>query len=170
MREEAPTIRRLTVVDVADYRAIRLEALEREPGSFLSSYAREAGMSEEAWRDRLANPKGAIFGVYLGSEIVGLTGVVVDAHDAEQGVLVQGYLRADLRGRGHSRLLYEARIGWAREVGLRRLKVSHRVDNLKSREAILRNGFQRTGTKSTTWPDGTIAEEWVYTLDLSDRP
>ena len=165
MAEEI-AVRRLSELDLEDYKAIRLEALAQAPGNYASNFARESQLSQDEWLVRLRNPNGALFGVYLGSQIVGLTGVMIDNGQPEQAVMVQSYLRAELRGQGHSQKLYEPRIAWAREQGLRRIVVSHRADNLSSRGAILRNGFHFTRQESYRWPDGAEVDQLHYALEL----
>ncbi len=77
------------------------------------------------------------------------------------------YVDAAYRGQGLSQLLYRARIEWAlAHEPFRRLVISHREGNEVSRRAMLAAGFVFKDKEIISWPDGTQAEEWNYTLDL----
>lgn len=71
------TIRQLTPVDAANYRAIRLAALQNAPEGFGSTYESEAAWPMPGWEERLAAP-GAFAG-FLDGQIVGMARFVEDA-------------------------------------------------------------------------------------------
>jgi RimJ/RimL family protein N-acetyltransferase len=167
MREnEDLQIRRLSPDDWADFRHIRLTALQTDPRVFSSTYAAAAARSEEEWRDYLAKEGIVVFGLYAADEMIGMTGVTVSAEDPAQGSLWGSFLRPAWRGRGLSGLFYKARIGWAREAGLSRLVVSHRAGNEASRRANRRHGFVHTHDTLRQWHDGAEEAESFYRLDL----
>jgi hypothetical protein len=64
------TSRRLGMDDALTYRDIRLEALQTEPASFGSDFAREAGRSEAEWSDQLS--RNFTFGVFANDELFGI--------------------------------------------------------------------------------------------------
>ncbi len=81
------------------------------------------------------------------------------------------YLLPEYRGRGLSRLFYEARLRWiVEQERFERVVVSHRRSNEPSKRANERFGFVMTGTARTTWPDGTDDDELLYELRLERNP
>jgi hypothetical protein len=66
------TIRHLTPANAADYRAIRLAALQNAPDAFGSTYESESARAMSSWEERLATP--GAFGAYLDAEIVAWRG------------------------------------------------------------------------------------------------
>ncbi|MGZ3930249.1 MAG: GNAT family N-acetyltransferase [Bacteroidia bacterium] len=166
MKYREYSLKQFTGHDVDHYKAIRLEALQREPGVFSSNYARETAFTNAQWLDRLNNLNSACFGLYHGNTLIGVTGIVLDKQDTATAHMTQSYIRKERRGRGLSRLLYEARIAWAKQKGLKKLYIGHREDNLSSRSANQHYGFQYTHRESLQWPDGTIADSLYYELKI----
>ncbi len=66
-------IRQLTSEDWLLWKAIRLEALEKVPEAFGSSFEEEISRSDESWQDSLKNSD--VFGVFQGGELVGTAGI-----------------------------------------------------------------------------------------------
>ena len=162
-------IKQLGAEDWRDYKAIRLKALRDCRSVFSSNYEKEAAYEDHFWQDRLKDQSCAVFGLYDGSFIVGLTGIFTRADDqsGKTGQLGMSFIDAAYRGQGLSRLLYEVRINWAREQGrFDVILVSHRVDNEASRRANQAFGFKYIGKELTDWPDGTKAYEYNYELRL----
>lgn len=160
------TIRQFSAEDMQAYRGIRLEALQLEPGVFGNSYAMEAAMTDEEWRERITNPRYARFGLFYGGELVGLTAVIADEADGTLGYMTQSYIRAAHRGRGLSRMLYDARIKWASASGVKKLTIGHRGSNVASKTANQRYGFVFTHAESRVWPDGTTDDMVYYELSI----
>lgn len=154
-------IRQLRTAELELYRNLRLEALQTEPGVFGNSYEMEAAFTPEQWLARVTNPRAACFGLFCNQELVGITGITCSAERPDEAYLSQSYIRAGHRGKGLARLLYEARINWARTHGVRYLVVGHRESNLVSKAANQRFGFTYTHRESRTWPDG-VTEDMLY--------
>ncbi len=157
-------IRQFDTNDREIYRSIRLEALLKEPAVYGSNYKREAAFRDEEWEKRLNNPDSASFGLYYGDRLIGTTGIVVS--DPGKGTLIASYICKEHRGKGLSSLLYQARIDWAKAIGLTHLIVSHRKSNHASKAANQRFGFRYTHEEITTWPDGIEEANIFYCLDL----
>lgn len=156
-------IRPLTASDLSAYRQMRLEALQNHPGFFGNSHAKEASMSEEQWLERLTSAGRCCFGLYDRDELIGITGIVIEN---DKGYLTQSYIRKLHRGKGLSRLLYEARINWAKVHGLKQLLVGHRASNLISKAANQHFAFKFSHTEPRNWPDGCTEDMVYYVLDL----
>lgn len=98
-----------------------------------------------------------------------MTAIVIDRDDpSKQTAMLWGsWLRPDLRGRGLSKLLYEARIGWAEShPTCTRIVVSHRESNIASKRANQRYGFRWIRCEEKRWSDGIAEKEHFYELFL----
>ena len=156
------TIRRFTSDDAPTYKHMRLEALQTEAGMFGSSHSREAAFADELWRERLANPHAAFFGLYDGNELIGITGILVaDKEKPDTALMVASYIRKAYRGMGLSAMLYAARIAWAKAHGIKRIELAHRASNAASKGANAKFGFKYTRSEAREWLDGG-KEDIVY--------
>lgn len=161
------TIRRFLPEDKGLYKAIRLESLQLEAGVFGSNYAREAAFTDEQWLARINGDDSDCFGLYYGDQLIGLTGIVIDRDDSTLAHLTQSYIRKEHRGKGLSRLLYEARLAWAAQrPQLKRLRIGHRETNHSSMAANQRYGFKFVWRESLSWPDGSMDDVLYYELTL----
>jgi RimJ/RimL family protein N-acetyltransferase len=162
-------VRALSTSDWAALKEIRLRALRTERGLFFSTPEAEQHDTDDQWRERTQNPNRQMFGVFDGARLVGMTGVITARDDpsGETAMFISSYLMPEYRGRGLTRLMYEARLQWVNAQGrYRRVEVSHRRSNEISRRAIRRFGFVHTKSISATWPDGTVDDEVLYELVL----
>lgn len=162
------TLRQLTPDDWPLYRDLRLEALRKHP-AFFSPSRDETNFSESDWRARLSNPNSATFGLFSGSEMIGLTGIVREGNDPSSttALLVSSYLQREFRGKGLSKLFFDARIQWAEVQGdIKTLILEHRDDNLPSQRAHAKFGFEMIGSEEQTWPDGAVRPSLKYQLVL----
>jgi RimJ/RimL family protein N-acetyltransferase len=163
------SIRKLEENDWHIFSEVRLLALRTDPKVFGSTHEREAGFSEAEWRSQLTNRDTGIFAVFDENGPVGMTGVAVDRDDPSRktALLWGSWLSPDARGKGLSRLLYEARLSWARnQPGVEQIIVSHRESNVASKFANQRFGFHHTHTTERKWNDGVIEKELHYELIL----
>jgi GNAT superfamily N-acetyltransferase len=164
-------IRPLGEDDWEAFKTLRLHALRSEPRVFSRRYEDEAGLSDAEWRAMAGNadPERCIFGLFAGSEMIGLTAIFTDWDDPTKrtAVLAMSFLLSPYRGRGLSRLFYETRLDWARARGsITRVRVSHRRSNDASRRANQRYGFRHVTAVDRLWPDGTTEPDVSYELIL----
>ncbi|MDB5039523.1 MAG: family N-acetyltransferase [Candidatus Eremiobacteraeota bacterium] len=160
------TIRPLDPTEWRALREIRLFALQTEPGVFFASYDGELALGDDEWQRRIAGAGCIVFGLFAGSDLVGITGVVADRDDptGKTAVLVMSYIRPAYRGRGLTTLFYDARLGWiASQPQFTRVVVSHRASNEASGRAVRAHGFILVDRVARTWPDGTTDDEVRYT-------
>ena len=148
------------------YKSIRLEALQQERGNFGNSYEMEAAYKDEKWQTSISNPLMGRFGLWREDELIGLTGIVINKDKPDEAYMTQSYIRKEHRGKGLSKLLYKARIGWAKEHNVKRLIIGHRTDNLVSKYANRRFCFKYTHSEERLWPDGMKADMLYYELYL----
>jgi RimJ/RimL family protein N-acetyltransferase len=165
------TIRSLDVAEWPQLRDLRLRALEDAPGVYSATYEEVARRSETDWRAMITDPARQVFGLFDVDTMIGITGIFTSSEDSsgQTAVLVMSYIVREYRRRGLSRMLYEARLAWARaHPKLTRIVVSHRESNEASRRANQRHGFVPTGRiDSRVWPDGSTEDEVFYELQLS---
>jgi RimJ/RimL family protein N-acetyltransferase len=165
-------LRELTAADWRALRALRLHALQSEPGLFFTPYAIEVD-HDEAWWIALAGGDAThqLFGFFDADRLVGMSGVFRDRDDpsGRTAVLGMSYIMPEYRGTGLVARLYAARLAWARaHPEFMRAIVGHRRSNEPSRRAIARSGFVSTGTRPHHWPDGSDEDYVAYEMVLRD--
>jgi len=114
------------------FKAIRLEALQKEPGVFGGILDIEKNQPQDYWEDWVHSGKTRCFGLFHGDAMIGCTGIVTDRTDATgtTALLIASYIQEAHRGRGLSGLLYKARLAYAaNHPDWTRVIVSHRRSN-----------------------------------------
>jgi RimJ/RimL family protein N-acetyltransferase len=160
------TIRAFLAEEVAAYKAIRLEALRQEPGMFGSNYAREAVFTDAQWMERIMNPIATCLGLYYNDELIGITGIMLEPSHPGTAQMTQSYIRLAFRGKGLAKMLYKARLEWAKAKGVRRIVVGHRADNIPSNKTTRHFGFQFTHREPHEWPAGDREDILYYELKV----
>lgn len=149
------------------YKAVRLKALQTDPGVFGSNHQKEAARPDEEWQKALSDAALGVFGVFHYGDIIGMTGIYVDREDATTAGLWGSWLEPKWRGKGLSETMYIARIEWARRhPDVERIRVSHRKGNKASQMANQKHGFRFTHEAERTWPDGEAEAELFYELQV----
>lgn len=159
-------VRKLDAADWHAYRALRLEALKTTPQVFSSNYQKESEYPDERWQEGLAEPSRGCFGLFYQNDMIGLTVVALDREHDDIAQLYASFIRPEHRGKGLSGLFYQARIDWARDKQCREIQVGHREDNVISKAANQRFGFEFTHAIEMVWPDGATAKDMRYKLSL----
>ena len=159
-------IRQLHENEAHLYKAIRLEAIQREPAMFRCSTPVEADLTDAQWQERIKYPR-AVLGLFENKNLIGMTSILL-LNDKE-GYFGQSYIRKEYRGLGLSALLYKIRMAWASKLQLKQLKVSHRESNTISKAAILRSGFTYSYQEKVNWLDGTTEDVLYYILDVDQE-
>jgi RimJ/RimL family protein N-acetyltransferase len=117
-------IRRVTPADVALYRGIRLEGLQRNPEAFGSTFEFESAQAENWFAERLASSE--VLGAWHNADLVGVVGFRVQQgmKVAHKGVLWGMYVKPEFRKTGAARRLVDALIDIAsKQVELVQLTV-----------------------------------------------
>lgn len=150
------------------FRSIRLKALQMHQGNFSARYESHEKEPDSFWQDLLNGQGKQIFGLFDHGTLIGITSVFEeDLVDGRKlGSLHMSFIEPIYRGYNLSRLMYEARIKWAKEHGIQSLYVSHRENNEASRKAMLNFGFELVRKDEIEWPDGQKAMDYIYKLDL----
>ncbi|MGQ0527453.1 MAG: GNAT family N-acetyltransferase [Alphaproteobacteria bacterium] len=160
-------IRELKPEDWQLLKIVRLKALQLHRGVYFGLYEDAAAFSDQEWRDHLNGGDKAVFGLFDGNSLIGITGVFTSKHDpsGQTGVMAMSYIDPAYRGKTLSALLYKARIDWAVAYPkFKKLTIGHRADNESSKRAMLAHGFKFTVRELIFWPDGK--EEWDYKYEL----
>jgi len=163
------SIRQLGENDWQTYKQVRLKALALDPFVFGSNYERESNLSDAEWSKTLSEKNVGIFVLFARTSPIGITGVSVYRDDPSRrtAILWGSWLEPEVRGKGLSKMFYEARITWAREhPTVERLIISHRASNLASKFANQNFGFSLTHVTDKVWNDGITEEEFHYELIL----
>lgn len=166
IRKENYVLQQLDATQWQNYKKIRLEALRTKPGVFGSNYQKEAAYTQQEWVDLLDNQNCIMFGLYEQGNIVGITGAVLDRDDLSNAILIASFIQEPHRGKGLSKLFYQARIAWARQKQCVQITVSHRAGNESSKAANQAFNFSYSHAQEVEWPDGTTAAELIYVLKL----
>jgi ribosomal protein S18 acetylase RimI-like enzyme len=160
-------VRRLGVNDIASYREIRLEGLQKHPEAFSLSWEDEAAGPESWWAERLAT------NVVLGGEIDGLPllGVVgFRVHSAaklrHKGILWGMYVRPHARGMGLAASLVQRVIERARPL-VEEICLTVVASNAAACRLYRRAGFEQYGLERRALKiGGTYHDEALMTLPL----
>jgi RimJ/RimL family protein N-acetyltransferase len=165
-------IRILGPADAGAWRALRLDALRLHPEAFGAAYEDEAGLPEQAFRDRLAPPApGAVFGAWAGGALLGTTGLRVEprAKLRHKGVVWGVFERTEARGQGLSTALLAAVVAHARAAGLERLQLTVVTSNATARGLYDRAGFRIYGVErhALRLGPGRYVDEELRVLELA---
>lgn len=157
---EAIEVARLTPADWAEYKAIRLEALQRGPAAFASTYEQSVAWPDETWQQRLANPRCAIFVARTMRQPVGLVGACRSDDDAHAGEIISMYVNAGMRRQGVGRRLLTAAIDHLAalpDISVIRLLVS--PGQIAAQRLYSALGFQLQGKEEPSGEDSRLIME-----------
>lgn len=159
-------VRRLTPADAESYRDIRLDALQRNPEAFGSTFEVESARPLSWFANRLGGS--IVFGAFDGAELVGTAGLSIGEGKKEvhKGSLWGMYVRPDSRKAGIGRRLVETIIELARQQ-IEVLQLAVVIDNEQARRLYASLGFSEYGIeKHALKQDGRYYDEVLMALDL----
>ena len=159
-------IRRLTPADASLFRDIRLEGLRCNPEAFGSTFEAENAQPLTFFSERLSGS--ASFGVFCGSELVGIAGLLIceGQKEAHKGMLVGMYVRPYARNAGVGRRLVETIIEFARQR-LELVQLSVVSENEQARRLYERLGFLEYGLELRALKqDGRYYDEVLMAKNL----
>jgi len=160
------------VQDAATLRALRLEALQNKPEAFASDPEAESKDSVEDWEKRLAASDGTIFIADAGSELAGMAGVGQYRHTkTRHNAIIWGvYVKPAWRGRKLARQLVEACVEWAREQGLRSVRLGVITTNPAAINSYIQAGFRVYGVEpEVIFHDGIYYDELLMIRDIVNK-
>jgi RimJ/RimL family protein N-acetyltransferase len=161
--------------DAQAYRALRLEALQHHPAVYGADYAERTASPRSYWEDVVQRGAGGATGVTFvaaaNDELIGMTNVVrVTNPKLTHSASMHGvYVQATWRGTGVADALVQACLAWAREHGVRVVKLGVVTTNAAAIKLYLRCGFSVYGVEpeGIAW-NGAYYDElmMVYRLHL----
>jgi len=168
-----PVVRRLTALDAAPLRQLRLDALVETPESFGSSYEEEHTLTLTDIREWITSADdGAMFGVFMQDALAGMVGVgrqrkLKMRHKAH---IWSMYVAPAQRGRGLGRLLMHAAIAHARTMrGVRQVQLSVTANNAAAAALYASLGFTVYGhEREALCVNGRLYDETLMALPLAN--
>jgi GNAT superfamily N-acetyltransferase len=134
----------------SDWMSVRTLCLEscNEPPFYLTRNESWATNGQDDWVEYSVGPKHAMFLLFDPSvsplEVVGKARISEANGDPTTAVADGIYIRPAYRGLGLSKLLWQARIHWARCNQFRCITTIHHLSNVRSMRSILAHGFVET--------------------------
>ncbi len=161
-------VRVLTQRDAKAYWNLRLEALEREPQSFIESPEEHRAMAGErgAARLRRTNNTSLVMGAFFKGELVGMAGFFRERHlkTRHKGRIWGVYVRVNCRGKGLGRRLLSALLKRVEKLpGLEQVNLSVSSSLAVARKLYRSLGFETFGVedKALKVGDTYLSEKYM---------
>lgn len=142
-------VRRIRVDEGAVLKSVRLAALADAPSAFGSSYGAEVDQPDEHWTARAAAGASGdavvTFVATAGESVVGLVGGHRPAPGHDMVELVSMWVSPTQRRAGTGAALVAAVLGWADEIGARRVELWVTRGNDSAKRLYESAGFRPTG-------------------------
>jgi RimJ/RimL family protein N-acetyltransferase len=154
-------IREATMVDVDQYRTLRLFALQESPLAFGQDYETSLNHPPELWQERLRDGEYSVtFIAEHEQNLIGMTGILrrplpKTKHSA---TIIGVYVHPDWRGLRIAESLIDACIEWAKSKEVVIVKLSVNSENTSAIRCYQRCGFTIYGTE----PRGTFYNGKYY--------
>ena len=166
-------IRPLVTTDATRYRNLRLEALQRNPTAFGSSYEeRRLRLPSEWVRDLMSNENEIVFAAEHKKTLVGMAGIRRRAgFKTQHAASIWGvYVRPTWRGREIAQGLLGACLDWAREKQVDNVKLAVVTSNIPAVKVYESLGFQRYGTEPRViFYEGAYYDEYLMAYHLESK-
>jgi ribosomal protein S18 acetylase RimI-like enzyme len=161
-------LRVLTPDDWRTWRALRLAALAEAPAAFGSRLADWQGQGdrEERWRARLSIPGSHNVVAVLDGRPAGMASGVPEGEETAE--LISMWVCPEARGKGIGDGLIAAVERWARQAGMKTLRLSVAEDNEPATALYRRHGLRLSGELGDLMPDG-LRQERIMEKQLA-RP
>ena len=146
-------IRPTRTKDAAAYRALRLEGLQAHPEAFGADYATNAARPIERWQASMQSGAGGEQGItYVADaagKLIGMTALVRNElpKTRHAGSIFGVYTHPAWRGTGVADALLEACLAYARELGLRLVRLGVVTTNASAIRLYQRCGFTIYGVE-----------------------
>src|SRR5450756_1677617 len=114
-----PILEPIAPNNAADFKSVRLRALQDAPSAFGSTYARESMLSDAEWLQRAASWNGERSVGYLAKDqgvVCGIVAAYLDEHNPLQVHIISTWVAPEDRRTGLGRTLIEAIQTWAMPV------------------------------------------------------
>lgn len=140
-------IRRLTIGDATEYRALRLRSFRDHPEAFTTSYAELEREAIETTHKRLASPHIKLWGAFEDGQLAAYVGLDREMRTKcrHKAVLVGMYVAPEFTGRGIGRALVDALMAQAKMDGIELIVLTVTEGNDKAVQLYERCGFRSFG-------------------------
>ncbi|WP_223703582.1 GNAT family N-acetyltransferase [Sutcliffiella deserti] len=163
-------IKLLTPDDAANYRKLRLEALNNSPEAFSSSYEEEKEYPLETFKNRMNFQHIFTFGAFDEKRLIGTVTLICEtkAKIKHRAHIVAMYVGAEHRKSGIGRALMKEAIGKAKGLGeIEQLHLSVMATNEPAKKLYQSLGFTTYGVdKKGLKIEGTYYDEELMVLEL----
>lgn len=145
-------IRRLTGVDAENYWDLRLEALQKNPEAYITTYE-EAINRKEPIQEVVKNLQGEhslTFGAFNeNNKLVGVVTLLTESREAlrHKGHIVGMYVSAQSRGKGYARNLIHKVVKKAKDLHIEQICLSVVSDNIAAKKLYQSIGFESYGVE-----------------------
>jgi ribosomal protein S18 acetylase RimI-like enzyme len=155
----------------AEYRALRLRALQESPQAFGSSHAENVDRPDTFWIGRLRDAESGRTPLLFAEDdgrLIGLVGAYVEPDEPDVANIVTVFVMPEYRGRGVGRLLVDAILA---EIALWPEIIAARLTvNLLQTAAVAtyrQAGFTVVATERNRMGDGELHEELIMERPLT---
>ena len=162
-------LRVLTPADQPKWRALRLEALERNPAAFLTTA--EEQRNRPASEDRAQLALGNWRGLFLNEDVlIGLAALIpfrhlAAAHRIEMGAV---YVAEGHQGSGAGQAMMDALLKEAQTRGALQIELSVAANNARALRFYERNGFKRFGVQPRAILVEGVGQDDVFMVRMLD--
>ena len=143
-----PTLEQLSVELVAEFKTVRLRALQDTPSAFTGTYLAEAKLSDQDWLTRVATWNGSHSICYLGMGTSGPCGIIAGYFD-KSGLpcvwVASMWVAPEHRRTGLGTMLMDAIARWAHNQGAGELRLMVTSGNASAMSFYERCGYAFTG-------------------------
>ncbi|MEH1859919.1 MAG: GNAT family N-acetyltransferase [Nostoc sp.] len=148
-------VKKLTKYDAEDYRQIRLEALEKNPDSFGTTYQEEVIKTIEQFRDRIpVDNNNFILGCFEDKNLIGIVAFHQESRIKLQhkAYISSMYVQQEYRGKGIGKILLNELIERAKAINAVEILLLDIVkNNVLAKALYLSLGFQIYGTEKRAY-------------------
>jgi ribosomal protein S18 acetylase RimI-like enzyme len=165
--EQKHTIRLLNRDDGQKYQQLRLESLQQNPESFLSTYQNESHLPEKSFANHVEwayhPPHFGYFGIFVEGDLAGYVQVAKTFLEKQEHIACINnlYISPRFRGRGLAKELFQyIHALLAKDGRVERLYLTCAAKNKPAQKLYQKMGFRRYGVKSKSikW-DNTYDDE-----------
>ncbi|WYP25161.1 GNAT family N-acetyltransferase [Alkalihalobacillus sp. FSL W8-0930] len=160
--------------DANNYRNIRLEALNKSPESFATSFEEEQQVSAEVFQLRLKAEGATTLGVFHSEDLIGVVTLLFEQKQKlkHRATLVAMYVQPDHQGKGMGRELLQYAITFARKKqGIEQIYLTVVSTNDRAKRLYESLGFRCYGVdkRALKRTNETYADEDMMVLDLKEN-
>ena len=140
-------IRRLDIADTSEVRELRLQALQNDPTSFLSSYEEERTYPLSIFEERLSQEHSVVFGAWSNHQLVGMVTLLREQRLKTKhiGTINAMYVSPSFRRQGIAKSLMQEALKQALTLGIQRIRLSVSQSNAHAISLYESLGFEVYG-------------------------